>query len=113
VGGVDLPAGTTVMVINGAVNRDPRLFDAPMEFQVERPNARQHVAFGHGIHTCAGAPLARAEAVVTINRFLDRMRDIRVSVAHHGQPGERTYRYDPTFILRGLRSLHLEYTPVA
>jgi cytochrome P450 len=113
VGGVDLPAGTTVMVINGAANRDPRLFDTPLDFQVDRPNARQHVAFGHGIHTCAGAPLARAEAVVTINRFLDRMRDIRVSEAHHGPAGARTYQYDPTFILRGLRSVHLEYTPTA
>ncbi len=113
IGGVDLPAGTTVMVINGAANRDPRLFDTPAEFQVHRANARQHVAFGHGIHTCAGAPLARAEAVVTINRFLDRMQDIRVSDAHHGPAGARNYEYDPTFILRGLRSLHLEYTPAS
>ena len=64
VGGVDLPAGTTVMVVNGAANRDPRRFDDPGEFRVDRPNARQHLAFGHGIHTCAGAPLARAEARV-------------------------------------------------
>ena len=52
--GVDLPAGTTVFVAAGAANHDPRHFEAPDEFQVDRPNARQHVAFGHGIHTCAG-----------------------------------------------------------
>jgi cytochrome P450 len=113
VAGVDLPAGTTVMVLNGAANRDARMFDDPNEFRLDRVNGRQHIGFGHGIHVCAGAPLARAEAVVTINRFFDRMQDIRVSDAHHGPPGERRYQYDPTFMLRGLRELQLEYTPVA
>ena len=113
VGGVDLPAGTTVMVLNGAANRDPRQFESPSEFQIDRANARQHIAFGHGIHTCAGAPLARAETVVTINRFLDRTSDFRVSEHHHGPVEARQYAYDPTFILRGLRQLHLEFTPSA
>ncbi len=113
VGGVDLPAGTTVMVLNGAANRDPRQFDSPSEFQIERANARQHIAFGHGIHPCAGAPLARAETVVTINRFLDRTSDIRVSDTDHGPVEARQYAYDPTFILRGLRQLHVEFTPSA
>ncbi len=58
VGGVEIPAGTTVMVVNGAANRDPRKFECPAEFEVERANARQHLAFGHGPHTCPGAPLA-------------------------------------------------------
>jgi cytochrome P450 len=109
VAGVDIPAGTTVMVCNGAANRDPRKFTNPAEFQVDRPNARQHIAFGHGIHTCPGAPLARAEARVTIERFLDRMRDIRISEAHHGPPGARRYDYVPTYILRGLQRLHVEF----
>src|SRR5207245_11604065 len=59
VGGVDVPAGTTVMVLNGAANRDPRRFEHPDEFVVDRPDARHHVSFGHGVHTCPGAPLAR------------------------------------------------------
>jgi len=110
VGGLDVPAGTTVMVLNGAANRDPRVFDSPSEFQLERTNARQHIAFGHGIHVCAGAPLARAEAVVTLHRFLDRTGDIRVSDTHHGPPDARKYSYDPTFILRGIQELELECT---
>jgi cytochrome P450 family 150 subfamily A5 len=113
VAGVDIPAGTTVMVLNGAANRDPRLFDDPAKFVVERPNARQHLAFGHGIHTCPGAPLARAEARVSIERLLDRMADITVSASAHGPSGARRYEYVPTFILRGLRALHLEFTSVA
>jgi cytochrome P450 family 150 subfamily A5 len=108
--GVPIPAGTTLMVLNGAANRDPRRFDDPSAFRVERANARQHVAFGHGAHTCPGAPLARAEGRVSIERLLDRMRDIRISEEHHGPTGARQYRYAPTYILRGLTALHLEYT---
>ena len=112
VGGVEIPAGTTVMVVNGAANRDPRRFDDPNRFVVDRPNARTHVAFGHGAHTCPGAPLARAEGRITIDRILERLADIRVSEAHHGPPTARRYAYLPTYILRGLASLHLEFDPV-
>ena len=89
-GGVTIPAGTTVMVVNGAANRDPRRFDHPTDFDVERANARQHLAFGHGAHTCPGAPLARAEARITIERLLDRMDD------HHDlREGARPRRRPP------------------
>jgi cytochrome P450 len=111
--GVAIPAGTTMMVVNAAANRDPRRFDNPGEFQVDRPNARQHVAFGHGPHTCPGAPLARAEARISLERVLDRMRDITISEEHHGPADARRYTYAPTYILRGLQRLHLEYTPVS
>jgi cytochrome P450 len=110
-GGVDVPAGSTIMVVNGAANRDPRKFDNAADFEVERPNARQHLAFGHGVHTCPGAPLARAEGRITVERFLDRMRDIRIDEEQHGPPGARRYDYVPTYILRGLVRLHLEFTP--
>lgn len=110
-GGVDIPAGGTVMLVPGACNRDPRVFDGPHEFDIDRPNARQHIAFGHGIHTCAGAPLARAEGRVTLNRLLDRFTDIRVS-EQHGPEGARSYDYLPTFFLRGLKRLHLDLEPV-
>ncbi|HEY6532093.1 MAG TPA: cytochrome P450 [Acidimicrobiales bacterium] len=108
VGDVELPAGTTVMVVNGAANRDPRHFDDPDEFRADRPNARQHLAFGRGPHTCPGAPLARAEARVALERLLDRTSDIRINESVHGPAGERDYRYVPTFILRGLTKLFLE-----
>ena len=62
VGGVNVPAGATVMVMNGAANRDPRQFENPDAFDVDRPNARRHIAFGRGPHSCPGAPLARAES---------------------------------------------------
>jgi cytochrome P450 len=108
---VAIPAGTTVMVLNGAANRDPRRFENPDAFDLDRVNARQHIAFGHGIHTCPGAPLARAEARVSIERVLDRLVDIRISETEHGPPGARNYQYAPTYILRGLSRLHLEFAP--
>ena len=108
-GGVEVPAGATLMVVNCAANRDPRRFTDPETFDAARSNARQHIAFGRGIHTCPGAPLARAEARVAIERLLDRTSDIRISEAHHGPAGARHYRYVPTYILRGLTELHLEF----
>jgi cytochrome P450 family 150 subfamily A5 len=107
--GVDIPAGGTIMLVPGACNRDPRIFEAPYEFDIERANARQHIAFGHGIHTCAGAPLARAEGRVTVNQFLDRTSNISISEEHHGPASARHYEYLPTFFLRGLHQLYLEF----
>jgi cytochrome P450 len=112
VGGVDIAAGSTVMVVNGGANRDPRKFEQPNDFDLRRENARQHLAFGRGIHTCPGGPLARAEGRVSVERLLDRMSDIRISETAHGPAGGRRYEYAPTYILRGLRALHLEYDAV-
>ena len=112
VGDQSLGAGTTVMVVNGAANRDPRRFDEPNDFDPARKNARQHLAFGRGIHSCPGAPLARAETRVGLERLLDRTSDIRISEEKHGPAGDRNYRYIPTFILRGLIDLHLEFDVV-
>jgi cytochrome P450 len=112
IAGIDVRAGETVMMLLGACNRDPRHFDDPDELDLDRRNAREHIAFGRGIGTCPGAPLARAEARVTLNRVLDRMADIRISEEHHGPPGDRHFSYDPTFFLRRLTELHLEFTPI-
>ena len=111
VGGVDIPAGSTVMVVNAAANHDPRRFDDPGTFDPARKNARQHIAFGRGIHSCPGAPLARAETRVAIERLLDRTADITVSESKHGPADNRRYQYVPTYILRGLTELHLKWTP--
>ncbi|MFZ0250474.1 MAG: cytochrome P450 [Acidimicrobiales bacterium] len=111
VAGVDIPAGTPVMLLNGAANRDPRLFECPAEFRLDRPNAKVHLAFGRGVHACPGGPLARVEGRVSIARILDRMRDIRLSEEHHGPPSARHFDYEPTWVLRGLHKLHIEFTP--
>ena len=111
IAGLDVAAGTPVMLLNGAANRDPGRFECPHEFQADRPNASAHIAFGRGVHSCPGGPLARAEARVSVERILDRMRDIRLSEEHHGPPDARRFSYEPTWVLRGLTRLHLEFTP--
>jgi cytochrome P450 len=108
-GGVHIPAGTVLMLCLGAANRDPAKFEDPHEFRLDRKNVREHIAFGRGIHTCAGAPLARVEGVITVNRLLDRMHDITISEAKHGRADDRRYTYEPTFLLRGLTELHIDF----
>ena len=102
------PATTTKC----AANRDPRRFDEPNKFRLDRPNILQYIAFSRGIHTCPGAPIARAEVRVSLERILDRMADIRFSEAEHGPPGARRLEWDRTFLFRRLKELHLEFTPV-
>ena len=112
IGDVDVPAGTSVLVMNGAANRDPRRFEHPDEFRLDRPNILQHIAFGRGAHTCPGAPIARAEVRVSLKRILERMADIRLSEGVHGPAGDRRFTWDRTFLFRRLNELHLEFTPV-
>ncbi|GAB1813573.1 cytochrome P450 [Mycobacterium sp. MUNTM1] len=112
VGEVDIPAGTTVMLCPGAINRDPDRFEDPHEFRLDRGNVREHIAFARGVHSCPGAPLARVEGRVSLERILDRMGDIRVNEDVHGPAGDRRYSYAPTYILRGLNELHLRFTPI-
>ncbi|OBJ30187.1 cytochrome [Mycobacterium colombiense] len=113
IGDTDIPAGSTVMLLPGASNRDARKFEQPDEFRIDRPNVREHVAFGRGNHSCPGAPLARAEGRISLNRILDRMADIAITEAEHGPPDARRYTYDPTWQMRGLSELHLEFTPIS
>ena len=73
----------------------PAPLRGPGYLRPDRKNARQHLAFGRGIHSCPGAPLARAETRVGLERLLDRTTDIRISEAHHG-PAGAVYNYIPT-----------------
>ena len=109
VGGVDVPPGATMMLMLGAANRDPQRFESPADFQADRANAKEHIAFGRGIHSCPGGPLARAEGQITIECVLSRLRNIRLSEEHHGPDVARPFEYEPTWVLHGLRSLHIEF----
>lgn len=111
-GGVEVKAGTTILMSHMAANRDPKRFADPHIFDMNRPKAKEHLAFGRGAHTCIGAPLARREVAVSIERLLARMGNIRLSEAHHGPEGDRRYFYEPTYILRAMSALHLEFDPL-
>jgi cytochrome P450 len=108
--GVPIPAGSNLILLLSAADRDERRFACPAEFDLGRGNAREHVAFGRGVHSCPGGPLVRTEARITLGRLLDRMRDIRISESHHGPAGARRFDYTPSFILRGVEQLHLEFS---
>ncbi len=109
IGAVEVPAGALAMLALGAANRDPRRFEQPDEFQLDRPHLRDHLAFGRGAHACPGAQLARLEARVTLERFLERMTQIGISEAEHGPPHARRYNKVPTYLLNGVTALHIEF----
>jgi cytochrome P450 len=97
-GGTEIPAGVPVLVAIGAANRDPERFPSPDQLDLER-DAAGHLSFGHGIHRCVGAPLARVEAELALRAILTRFPDIRLAVP----PEQLIWR--PTRLVHGLASL--------
>jgi cytochrome P450 len=70
--GTDLTAGSRLLLLWGAANRDPAQFDAPHELRLDRPGGKGHITFGKGAHFCVGAALARLEAQIVLGAVLDR-----------------------------------------
>ncbi|WP_280490017.1 cytochrome P450 [Nocardia carnea] len=108
-GDLELEPGTVVMLLHAAAGRDPRLFENPAEFDISRANNRQHLAFGRGIHTCPGAPLARAEAVFSIRKMLERTERISLSEENHGRADDRRWDLMESYKFRGHNHLYLEF----
>jgi len=100
--GIDIPAGSIVMAVIGAANRDPHVFADPDHFDAKRSNARRNVAFGHGEHFCPGASLARTEARISFERLLTRLDGFQLV-----DPAALSYM--DTFIIRGLNDLPLRF----
>ena len=111
IGDMDIPAGKRVVVSLSAANRDPERWEDPNGFHIGRAKIKEHLAFGRGAHTCAGAPLARAEVAVAFDRFFEHTSDISLDEAHHGPAGARRLDYEPSFIIRGLANLHVKLSP--
>lgn len=94
-GGKTIPAGRLVLVMIGAANRDPKVFAEADRFRVDRqPNP--HVGFGHGIHFCVGAPLARLEARVALQVLLQRAREIELATLEPWEPRQAFHVHGPT-----------------
>ena len=77
-GGVDIPGGSTVVLLMGSANRDSAQFDNPDTVDLSRSSPRRHLAFGHGIHYCVGAALARIEASAVLTTLLERTSEFAV-----------------------------------
>ena len=91
------------MLLLGAANHDPAVFEHPEQFDITRRDA-SHLSFGRGVHHCLGAQLARTEARLAFTGLLERLRDIRLLTA---QPP-----FKDNVVLRGLRTLPIGATPV-
>jgi vitamin D3 1,25-hydroxylase len=96
--GVTIPAGAVVVLSLAGANRDPGRFDEPEQLKVDR-DASGHVAFGHGLHHCLGAQLARIEGQEGIGMLLERRPDLALAT----DPADLTYRRST--LIRGLRTL--------
>ncbi|MEQ8485269.1 MAG: cytochrome P450 [Pseudomonadales bacterium] len=94
--GVTIPRGKPIMPLFGAANHDPRAFDSPQTFDIGRtPN--RHLGFGHGVHFCLGAHLARAEARLGILNLIERFPDLHLAVDRSALTLQRMpgwHRYD-------------------
>ncbi len=78
-GGTDVPADATLLLLWGSANRDLAEFERPDEVDLERPTPRHHVGFGRGVHHCVGAPLARMEARVVLTLLLERTENVALA----------------------------------
>jgi cytochrome P450 len=103
IGGVRVPAKSRLVLMYASGNRDETQFPGAEQFDVGRANAKDHLAFGLGIHYCLGAPLARLEGKIAFETLLNRLPNIRLA------PGKNNFAHTPSFILRGLRALHVEF----
>ena len=103
--GVDIPKGSILNIRYASANLDEEIFDRPRSLDLDRSNARQHLAFGFGTHYCMGAPLARREIFFSFKVLIERFEDMWFI------EGKNDFRHHPNFCLRALRELHIGFSP--
>ena len=102
-GGVEIPKGSFLLVSFASANRDEQRFPEPDRFDPTRKNAREQIAFGHGVHACVGAPLARRELQIAFRDLLGRLGVFTLC------PDAPPPRYRPNILLHGLEALTLRF----
>ncbi|MGW1979467.1 cytochrome P450 family protein [Streptomyces sp. NPDC001889] len=102
-GGVTVPAGSTVVAVLASANRDPERFFDPDRLEIRRPD-NAHVAFGHGIHFCPGRSLSLLEAEVALERLISRLPGLR-------HAGGAPLRWHEGLFFRGLHELPVAFEP--
>ena len=99
---MQVPAGTRIFLSLGAANHDAAEFESPETFDIDRENARGHIAFGRGVHFCLGNRLATMEAVILLETLTARAPSLALDP-------DRPHVYDPNFTLRGPVALWLTW----
>jgi cytochrome P450 len=102
IGGVAVPAQANLLLLLGSANRDPAVFADPDRFDIQRPNARDHLSFGYGVHNCLGAPLARLEARVVLEEVSRRLPALRLA-------GNTTLEFPASISMRGPQCLQVAW----
>jgi cytochrome P450 len=99
---VPVPADANLLLLLGSANRDPAVFEGPDRFDIQQPNAKEHLSLGQGAHFCLGAPLARLEVRVVLEELSARIPSLR------RVPGQ-TLRFRPNTTFRGPLMLLVEW----
>ncbi|HEY7977674.1 MAG TPA: cytochrome P450 [Rhizomicrobium sp.] len=105
IGGVPIKKNELILLRYGSGNRDDAHFPDAEKFDVSRENAKSHLAFGAGIHTCIGAQLARKEMNIAFPILLERLKNLKLAA------GKNSLRYSPNILLRGVLELHITFDP--
>ena len=103
IGGVPIPKGSSLHLRYAAANRDPRIFECPAQFDVDRPNTHRHMAFSVGETHCTGAGLSRVEQNIAFKALLDRLPDLRFT------PGRNDFTHHPNVTLRAMKELWVSW----
>ncbi len=103
--GVDIPAGSMISIRYAAANRDERIFEEADRFDLDRSDSRQHLGFGHGIHHCLGAPLARRELLHGFRAVVERIDEMWFLDGND-------FSIAPNYSLRALNHLHIGVRPI-
>ncbi|MDG2320954.1 MAG: cytochrome P450 [Rhodospirillaceae bacterium] len=105
-GGYNVPKGAKIYLAYGSANRDDKQFPNADKLDITRHNATKHLAFGYGIHRCIGQMLAKKELEIGISTLLQRLDNIAL------KPGHSPITHTPSFILRGIESLHITFDKI-
>ena len=102
--GVHIPKGARLVIVFAAANRDEAIFSEPDDFNPDREGLREHLSFGKGIHFCLGAALSRLEGRVALEELARRIASFTLAESN-------AFEYFPSFLLRGLTRLDVDFTP--
>lgn len=99
VGGAAIPKGANLLLLLGSANHDERVFDGPDQLRIDRPNARQHLSFGYGIHFCLGQQLAKMEFAIAMRELGRRLPSLRLAPEQEFTFAHNTSFRAPTALL--------------